>query len=207
MSRPLPDFKQIQPLDAQLLGAAAVLVVAITQAGSEGAKLLRKIEELRPDLAVVTQGSIGLFSMDKPISPDEVIGDDGDETFIRNMRRIAALGTTLLKYAAGVATSVTTASTAEQEPVPTISDVAADGTPIFDSNAPKLYNLALTHDEIHLLFWALRIAEASREADFDSYASARDTYIEQAYQGPEAMERFADKFDATHALARSDDGE
>jgi len=204
MSRDLPDFKTIQPLDAQLLGAAAVLVVAITQAGSEGAKLLRKIEELRPDLAVVTQGSIGLFSMDKPISPDEVIGDDGDETFIRNMRRIAALGTTLLKYAAGVAVTAPVI-----EPVPTISDVAADGTPIFgDSKVPKLYNLALTHEEIHLMFWALRLAEALRRSDFDGSGFAADVYTEAFAKLTEAgVDRFIDKFDAMHGLARADDGE
>lgn len=71
------------------------------------------------------------------------------------------------------------------------------------------YPLEVTHDEIHLVFWALNVAEALAARDVAGSLETIATYraLREAVVSDDAMEAFAHKFDATHALAKTADGE
>lgn len=71
-----------------------------------------------------------------------------------------------------------------------------------ESTGPKQYQLWLSHDELHLLYWAMTTAIA---------LSTRDTSVNEAVelfaQQQEHYEQFVAKFNAVHELARADDRE
>lgn len=72
----------------------------------------------------------------------------------------------------------------------------------------KTYAVALTHDEIHLVFWAITVADAARNRNELEVVAAQGVY--ERVHGDftdAALDNFVEKFDAMHAVARIDDGE
>lgn len=111
---------------------------------------------------------------------------------------------TVLLQAKSVEALIALLKSAAPEPVQVATDLV-DGKEALET---RRYGLFITHDEIHLLHWALKTAEsiARRDPMFISngmtYAAMRqDTVLDEAF------EAFVDKFDNVHRQARIDDGE
>jgi hypothetical protein len=88
---------------------------------------------------------------------------------------------------------------------------------VSEPDAPKQYRLWLSHDEIHMLHWAVRVAEAALVHDLEDTSESMLMYEVQRQGAAElkipptmpevAFKKFVDKFDKMHSLARADDGE
>lgn len=94
-----------------------------------------------------------------------------------------------------------------QSSQPEAVDVA---TPLIDGTetGAKRYALWLTHDEIHLLHWALKSAESIAQRD-PMFISNGMTYAELRADtvDDEMFDAFVTKFNNVHRQARIDDGE
>ena len=92
----------------------------------------------------------------------------------------------------------------------TIQPMDTNGT----VTGPKQYQLWLSHEEMHLIYWALDLAYISRIADTSNMSNMvafiKATFgFDKVYEKltQQGVEAFADRFDTVHKQARADDGE
>lgn len=212
-------FTGIKPLDAQLLAAAGLFTAGFVGAGAHAADVLNKAEQdARPETRALTQAAIAILGRTRVLTGNDALLDasvsreEAAESFDANIRRVLRVARDLLVYAES-AVAAPVAAPAES-PKPRIIDVDKDGNPIFaepetETASAKLYALPLVHEEIHLIFWALHIAEAVLHGDYPAAKDATAVYknIRREKISEEAFYAFTDRFDAVHGEARKDDGE
>lgn len=207
-------------MDKQVLAAASLLATSIISAGSDGAKMLNALEDKHPKIIPLTQSGLLLLEKTKPLTitdkveREDVSEDTRNAAFKANMRRLAELGKQLMLEASGRIA----APAADDGELPRVIEVGPDGSPIFDKplaspsvdSDSKLYNLQLTHDDLHVFFWALKVAEATYRRDaqelFSSVKAYRQVRDNDVPDG-EKLQALEDRFNATHDVARRDAGE
>lgn len=203
----MPEFKKVlQPMDAQVLGAAAILAAGVIGSGESGAEAMASISRSSDRSASLVSAAIALLTMPRPAGLHEQIGAVVDgESFVQNTRRVGELGHALLEYALGKVA----APAPEDAPVPRVIEVDKDGNPVFEAPIGPIYNLPLSHGDLHLIYWALQLAEGAR-ANPAAVAPVLQNALEM-YQYVHAKEvdlqDFVNRFEAAHNQARKDSGE
>jgi hypothetical protein len=174
---------QLTQHDSRLVTAAITYLLAITGSGSEGATALLQIRNkdtrkaLRDATALLTVSTEGMDTADSP------------EIWADNLERLQEIARNLL----GV-------TEVELEPVRSMEPVNKDGEPI----GPKHYELWLTHEQIHLVHWAVKFAESAISFDPVGLSEAVEVYNDLRER---ELETFVTKFNQVHEVARQDDGE
>ena len=207
-------------MDAQVLAGAAIFAEAFSAMGRPASQALRDIAKSQPTFGTASIAALALLARSRPLDnedPEQNLleqdhsFEDRARTFTENMHRLRRLSEQLLRYSA---TPVAAPAPDAPQPTPRVVEVSPDGTPIVaepDEPTPgkKEYTLKLTHSEIHLLFWAMRVAEAAAAKDAFALFQDQDVYerVRDEEVGRDALDRFIDKFDAMHLEARHDDGE
>jgi len=173
--------------DSRLIAAAITYVLAISGSGEEGADALDRIT--RPKSRRAIADATTLFAAAKEgMTGDEVVKMDGD-TFSANLDRLQAIGRGLL------GADIVTAEPAP--PVSVMEPISSDGK----VTGPKQYQLWLTHDEIHLIHHAVMFAESGLKGDGVGLAKAAIVYADLSET---SLDRFVDKFNQVHEVARKD---
>jgi hypothetical protein len=184
--------------DARITAAGLSLAVAIVGAGVAGRELVGVLGEVDPQAGLLIDSALAMLARSEDGADLESPISGSGEKFADNMVRVKQLARLLLgKDNAGVEVDL--------PPVEVATDVDKNGAEIAGT---KRYALWVTHDELHLLHWALKTAEAvaKRSPAFiqngGTYARLRSEVVDN-----EAFSRFVDKFDNVHQQARIDDGE
>lgn len=177
--------------DSRLVVAAITYMLAIASSGEEGAKALgigiknrnarKAILDATGLLAISTEGA----------TEDELLEPSGD-VFKANLERLRLIGKGLLGVTANGDTGDFTPAVMEP--------IAADGK----VTGPKQYQLWLTHEQIHLVHWAVTFAEAAVEFNHEALAKAAEVY---AVLREGELDSFVTKFNQVHEVARVADGE
>lgn len=212
---------KLDRMDAQVLAAASLLATSIISAGKDGAMLLNALEGKHPKIIPLTQSGVLLLERTKPLNIDDRVEREDvpeavrEAAFRDNMKRLTQLGKELMMQASG-----RVAAPGQPDDLPRVIEVAPDGSPIFDKPfaptsptedaATKLYTLKLAHDELHVFFWALKVAEATFRFDpaalKDAVLAYKQVRTNDVPDG-EKLDALVDRFNATHDEARRDAGE
>ena len=212
----MPNVPSISALDAQLLAATAMLSFGITATGNDGVEMLNELEQKHPDIAMFIQTALILLTKNKPLKLDDAVINDPAmsrqeraKILSNNFQHIAKLSKALLIYASGEVAG-------EPRRILRVKEVAPDGTPILDEPetpetepASRLYNLVLTHDELHIVSWAVRIAEQLIRKDVPAVLMDGDMYfvMRREVVTDAAFDQFVEKLGNAHRQARVDSGE
>jgi len=214
-------------LDAQLIAAAILFTDGVAAMGADSSVALDALGDKYPTQATMINAALMLLAKRQPIDGQQLastksLQDEGTSsiqssvTFAKNIQHLMQLGRELLQYAASPTPLV--AAPAPEQPTPRVLEVAPDGTPVLEPGtsptSPKQYALSLTHDELHIIYWALIIAEAAREQNigFLNHATVLDyvtvyTHLRVEQLPDVAFNQFVDRFAAIHAIARRDNRE
>jgi len=185
--------------DARVLSATIALALATVGSGRAGREALNFVGESDSRARDLIDNAIATLSRSSEWMDVRVAVVGSADVFLSNMQRVQAIARLLLgDKNGGVAVEV--------EPVEVVTDVDKAGAEI----GTKRYALWITHDEIHLLHWALKAAEAIKAANSlsemqentEAYIGLRDDVVDET-----AFDAFVTKFDNIHRQARIDDGE
>jgi len=177
--------------DSRLIAAAITYVLAISGSGEEGADALDRITRPKSRRAIADATSL-LAAAKEGMDGSEVVETSGD-TFSANLDRLQAIGRGLLG-----ADKLNEKVIAEPAPpVSVMEPISSDGK----VTGPKQYQLWLTHDEIHLIHHAVMFAESGLKGDGVGLAKAAIVYADLSET---SLDRFVDKFNQVHEVARKD---
>ena len=171
--------------DAHLLSAAAGVTLATVGSGDAGAAMLKALSIVKPGIKPLLADGLLMLSSAKDV-PVQTEVEPSLDVLKTNLERLKQVAIDLL----------TTAETSQES----FQSLEVEG--------PKQYRLWLSHEEIHLVFWALCVAQAIDEQQVNKAHEAAMAYsdIRRGVLG-KGYEAFQDKFDRVHEQARVDDGE
>lgn len=171
--------------DSRLISAAILYVLGIAGSGAEAAGVVRLLTA--KGRSMLNDATVMLSSSVEGAGGDDVVTVSGD-TFSENLARLKDIGLLLMGD-----------KQVEVTPVAQVQKLDSEG----NVTGPKLYQLWVTHDEIHLLHWAIMFAEGGLSRDPMAMLKALTVYAEQR----EHLDGFVDKFNQVHEAARVEDGE
>ena len=182
--------------DVRLLSAAIAYTLGLIGTGDKSALFVNSLADSDPRAWEMLEGARQMLVRSKEGQTEDSVTKAEAATFVANLEHLNNLGILL---SGGDAIGVE----AEVEPVQVATDLDKDGREV----GAKRYALWVTHDEIHLLHWALKAAE--------SIAKRQPTFIQNGMKyaglrsdlGEAAFDNFVTKFDNVHQQARIDDGE
>lgn len=211
------NVKALSARDAMILAASTMLLKGITHAGGDGAHALSMLERAHPRIRPLTETCMNLLQRATPISAadaDPELGPEPDASeeehnriWNENLDRLGVLAEALMQQ-------MKVATPAPDAPLPHVKEVAPDGTPIFESEPAspepetaekQTYTIAFTHQELHLVMWALTLAEAVGSNERAEAQEALEIYA--MVRGSVDPDALAAKIDSAHQQARVDDGE
>ena len=171
--------------DARLLSAAAGLTLATVGSGDAGAAMLKALSLIKPGIKPLIADSLMMLSSVKNV-PVQTTVEPALNVLQANLERLKQVAIDLL----------TTAETSQES----FQSLEVEG--------PKQYRLWLSHEEIHLVFWALCVAQAIDEQRVNKAHEAVMQYsdIRRGLLG-NGYDAFQAKFDKMHEQARVDDGD
>lgn len=184
--------------DTRLVSAAIVHTLAIIGAGALSGDFVNSLADSSPREYEMLGGARDMFARSKEGLDVGAPAPASSQTFLENLERLNAIGI-LLSTDQNAESEATL-----DEPVQVATDLDKDGREV----GAKRYALWVTHDELHVLHWALKTGESIARKDPNfipnglKYAGIRKEVV-----GDAAFERFVTKFDNVHQQARIDNGE
>lgn len=183
--------------DTRLLSAAIAYTLGVIGVGEDSADFVNDLADTSPREYKMLSGARSMLARSKEGMTDDSPAPSSAETFIDNLERL---------YALGILFTADSQTEAELEAVQAATDIDKDGNEV----GAKRYALWLTHDEIHLIHWALMAAEAVKDANSlsemqgatEAYVGLRTDVVDEL-----KFDNFVTKFDNVHRQARIDDGE
>src|SRR6266850_3177280 len=170
--------------DSRLVTAAISYVLAIVGSGDEGADAVKMIR--RPASKALLMDATELLAVSQEgLSNDAQVRPEFD-VFSDNLDRLKFIARGLM---------------GKEDFVPAVLEpIASDGS----VTGPKQYQLWLTHEQIHLLHWAVTFVESAMNRDVAGLTKATTVYRELRET---ELTAFVDKFNQVHEAARVADGE
>lgn len=207
----IPSFDHLTTEDAKLLGAAINFLMVWVMSGKSAGPIMLKLITEQPHLKLPLIASMALLGIN--VTADANEREEVIQTSMANIDRLRQLGIAVISQA--IKGDVGQDPSALGNPDPTrLANFQRVGT---GTKIAKTYPIDLTHEEMHILFHAVDLAEHGREyfegrgtEDDMAEASAGASKIYNelvAEAGPEKFAYLAMKFDEAHKLARIDDGE
>lgn len=169
--------------DSRLVTAAISYALAITAGGLAGSEVVRLLPKRSRELI---QDATDLLAISQEgLAGDALVKPEFD-VFEKNLNRLQNIARGLV---------------GTEDFVPAVLEpIAADGT----VTGPKQYQLWLTHEQIHLLHWAVTFVESAMNRDVEGLTKATTVYRELRET---ELTAFVDKFNQVHEAARVADGE
>jgi hypothetical protein len=169
--------------DSRLITAAIMHLLAITRTGQEGAEALQSLTDLK-SLNMLRDATVLLGGSKEGSVLSDVVTVN-QETFADNLNRLSDIARELLGK--------------EDFQTATLEPIDPEGK----TTGSKQYQLWLTHDQIHLVHWAVSIAENLVVQDVAKIIASVQEY--EAVRGD--IDEFVNKFNQVHEVARQSDAE
>lgn len=188
-------MEKLTAYEARLLSGATGIALAVVGGGSTGATLLRALVVAEPRVASLVKDSLALLAVAQEGKAGDDLVEISNETLDSNLAKLKQLAMDLLG-----SNGVEQIESTGQESFEPIS-------PTGEAAGSKQYRLWLTHEEIHWLYYALRLAESCVNRDLANFIKGFDTYTELRRDNTtETFTSFVNKFDKVHKQAVEVDG-
>lgn len=172
--------------DSRLVTAAISYALAVAGGGDAGADAVRLLPRKSRELI---QDATDLLTISQEGLAGDALVKPEFEVFSKNLDRLQSIAKGLMGLMG------------EGDFVPAVLEpIATDGT----VTGPKQYQLWLTHEQIHLLHWAITFVESALDREPEGLTKAASVY--RSLRETE-LPNFVDKFNQVHEAARRDDGE